>query len=169
MAEEPFATLDRVIRRNPGNADLCVRRAVAWRDADRRDQAMEDLNRALLLQPRHMDALALRAAEYIEIDSFEDCIADCDTALGIDLNFKPALSLRALALLKLEKFEHAAADFDRLLAEPDQSHAFYSRGLPNKDWVTKKVQHSILRCLTPSQAMTLKMLAICCSPIVWHQ
>jgi tetratricopeptide (TPR) repeat protein len=96
-----MATLDLMIQKNPGNAD--VLNSACWIRAEKGEQldaAVTDCNESLRLKPGVANTLDSRAFAWFRKGNFPQGIADANSALAIDPKMPSSLYVRGLAKLK---------------------------------------------------------------------
>lgn len=122
------ATLGAIAR--PNDADVFVRRGMAFADLGFENLAMEDYGIALRLRPDHAEAAFLRATEYYRLRQWEPALEDFTRAMD-----RPALGdlarwMRGKSLLQLDRVAEMMNEVNALMQHyPDDPQLYYQRAL----------------------------------------
>lgn len=124
--DEADVALDRLIRRQPRNAEAYLLRSTAHFMADEREDGERDLDRALELDPTLRQGWLNKAALEMSEEDYEAAIRAFERAQALDPEaLDVVLNLGAARLLAGE-LEAATADFERYLAgHPRSAEAYY--------------------------------------------
>jgi predicted Zn-dependent protease len=116
---EQITALTRAIERNPGNAELRLRRAELYRLHRQWDPALADLERAQVLDPR-LDAVLLCGARvFLDAGQLESARRLLDRHVALHPEDPEPYLLRAQLGLRRGALEEAARDYDHALARLD--------------------------------------------------
>lgn len=106
-----------------------IEEAVAFRDADKFDQAIEAYSKVINLDPEYVEALLGRGGVYVDLGDFQRAIEDYDKAIAINPNNALAYAGRGFADLRLGDFQQAIKDCGRAISiNPEDAAYYYNRG-----------------------------------------
>jgi tetratricopeptide (TPR) repeat protein len=112
------------IQRTPQDPELLIDRAFARDEAQRYQDAVEDLNRAIQLAPGKAEAYLYRAGAYRSLGNQSKALEDVDHALALEPSNTDALLLRGNLRAASGNQEGARADWQMVTRiEPDTASA----------------------------------------------
>jgi tetratricopeptide (TPR) repeat protein len=107
-----------------------VFRGETYRQMERFEEALTDLNKAINLDDQHAWAIAFRGETYRQTERFEEALADFDKAIALDDQYAWAIACRGETYRQMERFEEALADFDKAIAlDKEEEWYWYGRAL----------------------------------------
>ena len=121
--QDEILAYDRLLVRDPRNAELWCERGAVQMQMHRLDEALKSFNNALTLEPRHFAALVRRGNIRLMQKQPAAAITDYDRALLVQPDSAGALYNRGTAHRNLKQVPEALADYDRAMTlEPSLSH-----------------------------------------------
>ena len=125
-----IASLTAVIESNPSDATAYSTRGIAYGQAGKLDQAIEDFNRALQLNPQSYQTYANRALVYRRQGKNDLAVSDYTRAINIKPDYDVAYVGRGNIYRQQGNYNAALADFNSVIArDSSDARAFYNRGL----------------------------------------
>ncbi|MFM7136402.1 MAG: tetratricopeptide repeat protein [Planctomycetota bacterium] len=119
--------LSREITANPADAELLVRRAKLYGEAEQWDAMVRDLDRALEINPRNVTALATRAWAQAILGQADKAFADLDAALALEPDRADVYGLRGNMLLNAGRLEEAVEALTKSVAIAPVAQAYFDR------------------------------------------
>jgi tetratricopeptide (TPR) repeat protein len=137
-ASEMFtALLDRADLETRWCAVTLARRGLTYREMERYEEGLADLNRAIGLKPDYDWAIAQRGWIYQDMEHYEEALADFNRAIGLKPDYGWAIASRGVTYQDMEHYEEALADFNRAIElDPDYALAIALRG-----WTYRSMEH----------------------------
>ncbi len=120
--------INKAIRIDPKNAELCLTRGVIYRKQGKYDLALDDVNRAIRLRPDFAIAFCQRGFVYRQstLNPYgKKALADADRAIKLDPSITLAYIVRGGALVDGGDAKSAIADYTKAIEQNPQSSAAY--------------------------------------------
>ena len=113
----------------PMMAQLFYQAAQAWKDFEKPDLALNDINQGLKLNKNSVELLVLRATIYGDQQKYFESLDDLNAAYDLTSDRGTILTLRARAYRKLEQPDLAKDNVEMALkADPNDPDALFERG-----------------------------------------
>src|SRR5262249_51571148 len=109
-----------------GLSQLLVRRAVAYSNLDRTDQALQDLNRAIALEPEAVSALVTRGEGYTKRGQYVQALAGFASAARLERGYEGVIHSRGYAHFLNGDFAAAQSDFRHVAETESGEHQLYA-------------------------------------------
>ena len=125
-----IGSLTDVVNSNPSDPGAYNVRGIAYAEAGRTRDALNDFGRAIDLDPLFYQAYANRGLVLRNAGRLEEALADYNTALSVNPAYAVAYSGRGTLYVSLGRPDLALVDFDRAISlDAADARSYYNRGL----------------------------------------
>ena len=127
--EKAIELYDRLIARNPDDAEAHYKRANALNMLSRSEAALESYDRAVALKPDYANAFCNRGTVLERLGRWEEALASYDRTLELNQSDALAYYNRGSVLKELKRLEEALASYDRAIGlRAEYAEAHFNRG-----------------------------------------
>lgn len=123
-------SLTDVVNSNPADPSGYNVRGIAYAEAGRTRDALNDFGRAIELDPLFFQAYANRGLVLRNAGRLDEALADYNSALSVNPAYAAAYSGRGTVYVALGRADLALVDFDRAISlDAADARSYYNRGL----------------------------------------
>jgi tetratricopeptide (TPR) repeat protein len=113
--QEAIDDINKVIDKNPDNAELYVERAFIYLASNKFKESISDCNKALDLKALGEDGLLCKAQAEDAISDYKDAVSDYNAVVRINPKNVDAIALRGMSKYKMSLIQEAVDDYNLAL------------------------------------------------------
>jgi tetratricopeptide (TPR) repeat protein len=129
-----IANLTLQINSNPKNPELYKKRAIAYLDLKKLDEALLDINRALSIDSSRSDYYAVRSDIYFSMGKITNCRSSLEKAIALSPEDKESLLKLAELHFYLKEYDNTFKLLDKVASiDKNDARVWFMRGITYKD------------------------------------